>query len=366
MREFVVPVIILGLGIAFETPLALHPQTTQSASHLLSHLSEISSYTWKTKERPLLQAVSCCGFACIQHPAVSYLAATGLLAFSSLISEKEGDTNRFSTYDQTEIPPRQLRRRSTVTTLKRWASKRVSRASLNDTQGNELSEKNLSSLEHETLYLGGNNNTITTKDLNLKEIAEGEELAKRTGSIQEVVETLPHRDLQEDRYPYILQEYDAFCHEFTLSGSHRTQKDFDLSMEIGQDANDPIIGKSKINHTLTSHLAEESGSPFSNLEYQANISQPQLMNSKWEDTAPQTQSITSMYPGGPSTNDDNSGITGKETDISISSYQPQPPLLCYDSACLYGDAARHSRAKTIPAKKPLATAQVAIFKRIAT
>lgn len=214
----------------------------------------------------------------------------------------------FSTaYDQTEIPPRQLRRRSTVTTLKRWASKRVSRASLNDTQGNELSEKNLSSLEHETRYLEGNN-----KDLNLKEIAEGKELAKRNGSIQEVTETLPDHDLQEDRDSYILQEYDVFCHEFTLSGSHRTKKDFDLSMEIGQDANDLTTGRSEINHTLTSHLAEESGPPFNNFEYQANISQP--------------QSITSMYPERASTNYDNSGTTEKETDFAIpSTYQPQPP-----------------------------------------
>jgi hypothetical protein len=95
MREFVVPVIILGLGIAFETLLTLRPQNTQTQSYLLSHLSEISSYTWSTEEILLLQAASCCGFTCIQHPAVSYLGVPGLLTFSSLISEKEGDTKQF-------------------------------------------------------------------------------------------------------------------------------------------------------------------------------------------------------------------------------------------------------------------------------
>ncbi|KAJ5387626.1 hypothetical protein N7509_010167 [Penicillium cosmopolitanum] len=243
----------------------------------------------------------------------------------------------FSTaYDQTEIPPRQLRRRSTVTTLKRWASKRVSRASLNDAQGNELSEKNLSSLEHETRYLGGNN-----KDLNLKEIAEGKELAKETGSIQEVDETLPDRDLQEDRDPYILQEYDVFCHEFTLSGSHQKKKDFDLSMEIGQDANlnNPTTGRSKINHTLTSHLAEESGSPFNNFDYQANMSQP--------------QSITSMHPGRSSTNYDNPRTTEKESDFAIpSTYQPQPPSYVM-TPLVYMEMQRTTRERRLSRQKSL-------------
>lgn len=238
-------------------------------------------------------------------------------------ASKISDESFSTAYDQPKIPQRQLRRRSTVTTLKRWASKRVSRASLNDTQGNELSEKNLLSLDHETRYLGNNHNA-TTKDLDLSEMDEGRELKNRNGSIQEVAETLPNHDLQEDRDPYLLQEYDAFCHEFTLSGSHGTQRDFDLSME--GDSNGSTTCKSKINHTLTSPLAEESGSPFNNFGYQANISQPQLIDSKVENIAPQTQSTTSMYPGRPPTNHDNSKIPGKETEYTVSSvYQPQPP-----------------------------------------
>lgn len=234
---------------------------------------------------------------------------------------KTSDASFSTACDQTEIPTRQLRRRSTVTTLKRWASKKVSRASMSDTQGNELSEKNLLSLDDETRHIGTNNTTVTAKELNLGELAERKVLAKRAASIQEVTETLPDHDLQEGRDPYLLQEYHAFCHEFTLSGSQRTRRDFDLSMAIGQDANDPTTGKSKINHTLTSHLAEESKSPFGNFDYQANTSQPQLISSKVEEADPQTQPIARS-----SANYDNSGITGKETDFIIpSTYEPQPP-----------------------------------------
>ncbi|CAI7637636.1 unnamed protein product [Penicillium pancosmium] len=200
-------------------------------------------------------------------------------------ASKISDASFSTAYDQTEIPPRQLRRRSTVTTLKRWASKRVSRASLNDTQGNELSEKNLSSLEHETRYPGGNN-----KDFNLKEVAEGKELAKRNGSIQEAAETLPDHDMQEDRDPYILQD-----ENITTPNNY-----FDVPREV--------------------------------------VNKLRKLGHYWK-----------------------RGRFHNTLDL------PTPtPLPCYDSACLYGDAARHSRAKTIPAKKPLATTQVAIFKRVAT
>lgn len=95
MREFVVPVIILGLGIAFEAFLAFHPQTAQSASHPLSHISEISSYNYNKEEGPLLLQAVYVALRVYVHIIPRRVLSCYPGLFSSVVSDKE-DQSDFS------------------------------------------------------------------------------------------------------------------------------------------------------------------------------------------------------------------------------------------------------------------------------
>lgn len=244
--------------------------------------------------------------------------------------ESTSSGTSFSTaYESIKLPPRQLqlRRRNTVTTLKRWVSKRVSRASLND--GNELSEKNLTSLDQATRSLEADNSISTSDQLSLEKIAEGNGLAKITASFQEVAETLPDHDLQRSRDPYLLREYDAFCHEFTLSGAPRTKRNFDLSMEMGREeqaTNALSTNKPCTNDFVDSHLAEGSQATDGYLNYEPSIAHTSSIESQVANTVPQAQSPALPRAGQPPAFDDEPKNVAQGKYFTVSStYQPQPP-----------------------------------------
>lgn len=226
-----------------------------------------------------------------------------------------------TTCEQTKGYQRPLRRRNTVTTLKRWASKRVSRASFSDAHGNELSEKNLISLDMETRYIEADNDATMRKQFELGEITEQ--------NPQDTTETSRHNNPHRQRDSDLRREYDIFCHAFTLSGCPQTKRNFDLSMEIegGEQAtSDLATSISRRNRARISHLAEESGSQFENYDHQEGTLDSQIIQSNHNHRESGTQSVDSPCPGMSTSYPDESGSNGKGKGFTISSaYDPQPP-----------------------------------------
>jgi hypothetical protein len=137
----------------------------------------------------------------------------------------------FSTQDS-EQPPRPLRRRNTVTQLTRRVSKRISQSILGvGVQEHQLSEKNL-------------------KDLN---------------------EEIYSADVEAVREMRLQQSYAAFCRDFTMSGKPAVNRTFDLNMarestsEVNQlpranSTHDDDRSGCDAPHDLPDHLMEIKGS----------------------------------------------------------------------------------------------------------
>lgn len=226
-----------------------------------------------------------------------------------------------TTCEQTKGHQRPLRRRNTVTTLKRWASKRVSRASFSDAHGNELSEKNLISLDMETRYIEADNDATMRKQFELGEITEQQP--------RDTTEMSRHNNPHRQRDSDLRREYDIFCHAFTLSGSPQAKRNFDLSMETEggeQAASDLERSIARRNRVLISHLAEESGSPFENYDHQVGTLDPQIIHSNEDHRESGSQSIDSACPGISTSYTGEPGSNGKGRGLTIrSAYEPQPP-----------------------------------------
>lgn len=241
-----------------------------------------------------------------------------------------------------------------MTTLKRWVSKRVSRASLNDRD--ELSEKNLTSLDQATRSLEADNSISTSDQLSLEKIAEGNGQAKITASFQEVAETLPDHDLQRSGDPYLIREYDAFCYEFTLSGAPRMKRNFDLSMEMGgeeQATNALSTNKPRTNDFLDSHLAEESQATDRYLDYEASIAHTSSIESQVANTVPQTQPFDLPRAGQPSAFDDEPKNVGQGKYFTKSSaYQPKPPFQVI-TPLVYMEMQRATRERRLARRQSL-------------
>ncbi|KAJ5168876.1 uncharacterized protein N7482_004470 [Penicillium canariense] len=127
-----------------------------------------------------------------------------LLPTSDNASVHSNTITSFSTAHQSNhSPPRQLRRRNTVTSITRWVSKRISRPSLTTTaRGNELSEKNLNKLnkatEAEMAEMERDALDKSHTDLGTYSLVKGRETSVHP--IEEIInEPRPEPDLERER-----------------------------------------------------------------------------------------------------------------------------------------------------------------------
>jgi hypothetical protein len=170
----------------------------------------------------------------------------------------------FSTQDS-EQPPRPLRRRNTVTQLTRRVSKRISQSILGvGVQEHQLSEKNLKDL-----------NEATQMD---EPGSPGSYLPEE--SYEPMIYEPIHEDIEEEIYSAdveavremrLQQSYAAFCRDFTMSGKPAVNRTFDLNMarestsEVNQlpranSTHDDDRSGCDAPHDLPDHLMEIKGS----------------------------------------------------------------------------------------------------------
>lgn len=155
---------------------------------------------------------------------------------SPLASDNESihstTTTSFSTAVQSiHAPPRQLRRKKTVTQLTRWVSKRMSRTSMTDTiRGNELSEQNLKKLNNAINAEADGHiaDTTNTDSGTASFIKEHQRIFERIDVILE--EPIPKRNLEEDRELRVRRSYAAFCEDFISSSPVSPKRVFDMTM----------------------------------------------------------------------------------------------------------------------------------------
>lgn len=237
----------------------------------------------------------------------------------------------FSTaYDLPAGPPRPLRRRNTVTTLKRWASKRVSRPLSNNTNVNELSEKNLIVLDQATQFSEAKSDALVQDRSISGKMAVRNSFVKGSEFLHRVSGTGPSlHPIQLEKDPYLMPEYDVFCHQFTLSGTPQMKKEFDISMEAerGEQATNACSYLANQNHIpTTSHLAEESGSLCGNFDYQPEIIHAPSVESKEKDLVLNDPSFVSSRHNILPTLYDKSQSEEKVASFSTNQdIQPQPP-----------------------------------------
>lgn len=133
----------------------------------------------------------------------------------------------FSTQDS-EQPPRPLRRRNTVTQLTRRVSKRISQSILRvGVQEHQLSEKNLKDLNEATQV-----DAPASPGSYLPDQSHEPKVYK---PIHEDIEEEIHSVDVEAASDMRLQEsYAAFCRDFTMSGKPTVNRKFDLNMGVEQ------------------------------------------------------------------------------------------------------------------------------------
>ncbi|CAI7602907.1 unnamed protein product [Penicillium discolor] len=161
-------------------------------------------------------------------------------------------SDTFSTRDSIEQPRHSLRRRNTVAKLTRRVSKRISQTILKaGVQEHALSEKNLKDL----------NNATDTDPNNLCSSPHQVHEVKIYDPIHETIEEeCPIFDVEAAREMRLHQSYATFCQNFTLSGTTKMSRKFDLSM--GTEWAEEHTQSSHTDPTLKSDdTSELSGSP---------------------------------------------------------------------------------------------------------
>ncbi|KAJ5089813.1 hypothetical protein N7532_008497 [Penicillium argentinense] len=256
----------------------------------------------------------------------------------------------FSTACHSVLPPIQpLRRRNTVTTLRRWVSKRMLRPSLDGTGGHDLSEKNLMSLDLTTRMRTANDDTSTSDQLSFEKMDQRGKYPERIGPVQESTPTLPNHGPQDERDQNLLQEYDAFCHQFTLSGAPHAKRVFDMSM--GMEGREEKIVASTSHLFLDSHLAEESrpvhglNETHANTETPLSKQRPLDMMRQSNYRYPESSSIVSAYGG--------LDTTAQDANVRIPSISyPRPPSQVV-TPTVYMEMQRTARERKLARQKSL-------------
>lgn len=130
-------------------------------------------------------------------------------------------SDTFSTQNSIEQPRHSPRRRNTVAKLTRRVSKRISQTILKaGVQEHALSEKNLKDLNDAT-------------DIDPRNLCSSPHQVHRVeiyDPIHETIEECPILDVEAAREMRLHQSYATFCQNFTLSGTTKMSRKFDLSM----------------------------------------------------------------------------------------------------------------------------------------
>ncbi|KAF7526310.1 hypothetical protein PCG10_004252 [Penicillium crustosum] len=130
-------------------------------------------------------------------------------------------SDTFSTQDSVEQLRHSLRRRNTVAKLTRRVSKRISQTIKAGVQEHTLSEKNLKDL-HDTTDIDPHN--LCSSPHQVHDV-------KTYDPIHETIEEkCPIFDVEAAREMRLHQSYATFCQNFTLSGTTKMSRKFDLSM----------------------------------------------------------------------------------------------------------------------------------------
>ncbi|CDM34510.1 hypothetical protein DTO013E5_5012 [Penicillium roqueforti] len=149
-------------------------------------------------------------------------------------------SDTFSTQDSIEQPRTPLRRRNTVATLTRKVSQRITNKILRGgVQEHALSEKNLKYLNDAT--------DVDPPDHAIHEVQIYDRI------YEAIEEECPVFDVEAAREMRLHQSYSAFCQNFTLSGTTRTTRKFDLSMGpewAGEHPEFPLDETLETNDTL--------------------------------------------------------------------------------------------------------------------
>lgn len=132
-------------------------------------------------------------------------------------------SDTFSTQDSTE-PVRQLSRRNTVSKLTRNVSKRISQSILGGVQHRDLSERNLKALDDASV---SDQYTSHSPDRQFHDTKTYEPIH------EDVEEECASVDVEAQREARLHASYATFCQNFTMSGTTRMSRQFDLSMETG-------------------------------------------------------------------------------------------------------------------------------------
>ena len=137
-------------------------------------------------------------------------------------------SDTFSTQDSTDKPRRQLSRRNTVSQLTRKVSKRISQSILGGTQQHELSERNLKTLDGAT---ASDSHSPHSPDRQFHDVKLYDPIH------EDVEEECPSINVEAQREARLYESYATFCQNFTMSGTTRMSRQFDLSMGTDREGN---------------------------------------------------------------------------------------------------------------------------------
>ncbi|KAJ5695598.1 hypothetical protein N7536_006010 [Penicillium majusculum] len=238
-------------------------------------------------------------------------------------------SDTFSTRDSIEQPRHSLRRRNTVAKLTRRVSKRISQTILKSgVQEHALSENNPKDL----------NNATDIDPNNLCSSPHQVHEAKIYDPIHETIEEeCPIFDVEAAREMRLHQSYATFCQNFTLSGTTKMGRKFDLSMgtewaeEHTQSSHtDPTLtnddtSKFSGSRTYPEHITVHSRPRPSTVAFPISLSSTDL-----EDTpishAAAIENPSSGYPVTRTSNvEEDFNSISSSFEITPNSNYPQPP-----------------------------------------
>ncbi|KAJ5468264.1 hypothetical protein N7475_006016 [Penicillium sp. IBT 31633x] len=238
-------------------------------------------------------------------------------------------SDTFSTRDSRERPPPQLRRRSTVTQLTRKVSKRISQTILRaGVQEHKLSERNLRDLNNAT-YVDSHSPRSPERRFHGVNLHDP--------ICENIEEECPPVDVEAMREMRLQESYVAFCQNFTLSGTSRMSRRFDLSMGMGtaEECVQPSPSDTTPEKNDTSAFSGSRTYP-ENITVDARprpnpVAFPIPCASTVLDNTPTSQSITAEKPiskwpdpDTPKIEEDFRGMTSS-FEITRNSNYPQPP-----------------------------------------
>lgn len=155
-------------------------------------------------------------------------------------------SDTFSSQDSTELARRQLRRRNTVSQLTRKVSRRISQSVLGGNKQHSLTERNIQRLTGSSAF------TSPHPRLEKRQLHDTEVYDPICEDVEEEYPTVNVDDQQQAR---LYESYATFCQSFTVSGSNRRSRVFDLAMgtERGDEKDDHFQTKQTPEcHTLHS------------------------------------------------------------------------------------------------------------------